>query len=614
MRDGGVLTEWAVLGRFAPPATVDSVAQALDIDYLRASGGESRAVFRFGSAVGVATDQGKEITLDPRRVQADSAGVIDLGTGMSGSRFGVSYAFCIIESFIDCRVRCFVGSRGAVCVWVNGERLLHRREVSDTCVPLGFCFDSPLVQGHNRVLAKVAGSAGALRLCFEVYEMRDTLAPYLNHVDTLMLDMAALEVSASPPRIRGALLCNVPAPSHLFDATVSVTVPTLGAQAREPIVTTTVYVGREFELTLPDSCAGRGPVQVRARMKFGPGKSLAAVRPVWLGSVGMEFEALKARVAKLLGGAQGRIDGRNFSGRRDGRIALLLSGGALDWCSDFLGRPQEHASDAWLRQLSYCRENCDLAEHLLAGGTVPSRVSYPVLLRVDGIPDEDSGHAYDPAQWLEYKYPEQFQGYGQEAGEGYRCWIYLPEKTGTRKRPLLLSLHGFALRGRDIDRVRTFGPGGYALSVPEFPFLVLTPQCGERSLWHGPTLRALVEVFAECEAADWRRISVTGQDMGAFAAWNQVCSYPSLFAAAVPLGGGGDDRKACAASGVAVWAFRGGRDNLVPSEVSQKIVDAVRKCGMRVLELSVYDESDHDLAEVVYGKARLYKWLESRRK
>jgi len=39
---------------------------------------------------------------------------------------------------------------------------------------------------------------------------------------------------------------------------------------------------------------------------------------------------------------------------------------------------------------------------------------------------------------------------------------------------------------------------------------------------------------------DTNRIYVTGLSLGGFGAWDQITQNPSLYAAAVPLSGGGD--------------------------------------------------------------------------
>src|SRR5688572_21490851 len=43
--------------------------------------------------------------------------------------------------------------------------------------------------------------------------------------------------------------------------------------------------------------------------------------------------------------------------------------------------------------------------------------------------------------------------------------------------PLLLFLHGAGERGNDLELVKKHGPPKLVESVPEFPFVVVSPQC-----------------------------------------------------------------------------------------------------------------------------------------
>lgn len=49
--------------------------------------------------------------------------------------------------------------------------------------------------------------------------------------------------------------------------------------------------------------------------------------------------------------------------------------------------------------------------------------------------------------------------------------------------PLIFFLHGSSLRGENLDLVKEYGPTWIAEQRPDFPFVVLAPQCPEGDDW-----------------------------------------------------------------------------------------------------------------------------------
>ncbi|MBI1355581.1 MAG: hypothetical protein GC160_14680 [Acidobacteria bacterium] len=80
---------------------------------------------------------------------------------------------------------------------------------------------------------------------------------------------------------------------------------------------------------------------------------------------------------------------------------------------------------------------------------------------------------------------------------------------------------------------------------------------------------------------DADRLYVTGYSMGAFGAWIAISRHPSLFAAAVPISGGGDPTHV-AETQAAVWAFHGAADAVVPASRSREMVQALEAAGKPV--------------------------------
>ena len=92
-----------------------------------------------------------------------------------------------------------------------------------------------------------------------------------------------------------------------------------------------------------------------------------------------------------------------------------------------------------------------------------------------------------------------------------------------------------------------------------------------------------------------------------------LAKHPKLFAAAVPICGEGDPTQATKMNRVPIWVFHGDKDNTVPLQRSQEMVDAVTKAGGNV-KLTVYPGVGHNSWSETYANPKVYKWLLSHRR
>ena len=67
--------------------------------------------------------------------------------------------------------------------------------------------------------------------------------------------------------------------------------------------------------------------------------------------------------------------------------------------------------------------------------------------------------------------------------------------------------------------------------------------------------------------------------MGGFGCWHLAARRPELFAAVVPLCGGGNIDNAESLVNVPIWAVHGDQDESVPVDESRKMIDAIRRAG-----------------------------------
>ena len=198
--------------------------------------------------------------------------------------------------------------------------------------------------------------------------------------------------------------------------------------------------------------------------------------------------------------------------------------------------------------------------------------------------------------------------------------LFLPKGYKERKTerwPLILFLHGAGERGNDIWKVAVHGPPRNVANDPDFPFIVVSPQCPEGQIWSNDTLLALLDELTRKYPVDKERLYLTGLSMGGYGTWSLGLTYPEKFAAIVPICGGGElitillssGEKAGALKSLGVWAFHGAKDPVVPLQESERMVDFLKKAGISEAKLTVYPEAGHDAWTETYRNPELYDWL-----
>jgi predicted peptidase len=96
--------------------------------------------------------------------------------------------------------------------------------------------------------------------------------------------------------------------------------------------------------------------------------------------------------------------------------------------------------------------------------------------------------------------------------------------------------------------------------------------------------------------------------MGGFGTWALAASQPQRFAALAPICGGGQPIWAKRLAHIPQWVFHGAKDDVVPIEHSERMVEALKRKGCDV-RFTVYPEAEHDSWTAAYDTPELYEWL-----
>jgi predicted peptidase len=198
--------------------------------------------------------------------------------------------------------------------------------------------------------------------------------------------------------------------------------------------------------------------------------------------------------------------------------------------------------------------------------------------------------------------------------------LFLPkgyEAKGQKRWPLMLFLHGAGERGTNLSKLTVHGPPKIVKNRPDFPFILVSPQCPEGEVWSNETLLALLDDVIRKHKVDTNRVYLTVLSMGGYGTWSLGIRYPERFAAIAPICGGGETisvllagrQKGAALKSLGVWAFHGAKDPVVKLEESERMIAALKKAGVKDLDLTVYPDAQHDSWTETYANEKLYDWF-----
>lgn len=126
--------------------------------------------------------------------------------------------------------------------------------------------------------------------------------------------------------------------------------------------------------------------------------------------------------------------------------------------------------------------------------------------------------------------------------------------------------------------------------------------------------RAIAQLVRELVAAypiDPRRVSITGESMGATGTWSMLYRFPDVFSAAVTLSGRSDPAIAPEIAHVPVRSFHGKHDSISLLSNSTTMTDALRRAGADA-ELTILD-AGHGIADLTWTRD-LYRWMTGQRR
>ena len=217
--------------------------------------------------------------------------------------------------------------------------------------------------------------------------------------------------------------------------------------------------------------------------------------------------------------------------------------------------------------------------------------------------------------------------------EGYKSRLYIPNER-SKKLPLIVAFHGAGSRGSENRlqiRKKVAVTNIWLRYQRQYPCYVYAPQCRlkERWIetdWHKGNYdfedinasKSFEEVEKTLEAIlghydiDLNRIYIVGNSMGGFAVWYFLIKNPNLFAAALPICGGGDCKKIERLRNVPIWTCHGMLDTEIPVEATRQLYNALVNCGGNI-QYTEYSELGHNVWDAFLqgneGNNEVIEWL-----
>ncbi len=188
----------------------------------------------------------------------------------------------------------------------------------------------------------------------------------------------------------------------------------------------------------------------------------------------------------------------------------------------------------------------------------------------------------------------------------------------TRQYPLIVCLHHGGAHGKDNMQQLSADPAPFLMELPtrrKYPAFLFMPQSPKGMGFSGAYGNASVDslVFRTMRELmgrlpiDRKRIYVLGISGGGYGSWHFASMHPELFAAAIPICGGGDPQYGPHLVDVPIWAFHGARDKLAPVAHSRDMITAIRKAGGHP-KYTEYEFAGHGIWDNV-SKEGIMEWM-----
>jgi len=197
--------------------------------------------------------------------------------------------------------------------------------------------------------------------------------------------------------------------------------------------------------------------------------------------------------------------------------------------------------------------------------------------------------------------------------------MYVPGGySAATKYPLVLFLHGVGENGNNNTSQlnnRANGAFVFAEQAANPAFMIAPQNWNGASGWGSPVLRTQILAVIQKAQNDYNidkdRIYVVGLSNGGAGTWDQLNTYPWLYAAGVPCCGWGTATEKI--KNIPVWNFHAANDPTVGIASSDNVINGLRNLGGNPI-YTRYDTGGHGSWGPAYQTPEMVNWLFAQRR
>lgn len=177
--------------------------------------------------------------------------------------------------------------------------------------------------------------------------------------------------------------------------------------------------------------------------------------------------------------------------------------------------------------------------------------------------------------------------------------------------PLLLWLHDYNLRGRDLVELQDTDEMRYLREESDLPAIIIAPQCPPYDDWgiHQEAIHMLIDDPVAMRGVDAKRRWLVGSGMGSIGAVRLAYQRPDDFAALVLLTGMGEPDFMNYLRHIPLWIFHGLEDEEAPVEHAELLYYNHGRA-----RYSSFSLSRRDLWTEVILRTTVLQWLQEQTK
>lgn len=194
---------------------------------------------------------------------------------------------------------------------------------------------------------------------------------------------------------------------------------------------------------------------------------------------------------------------------------------------------------------------------------------------------------------------------------GYNFWVYTPLEYyyTLETTPVIVFLHGQSLCGRDLNRVRRYGPLHAIVKGRQVDALVVVPQ-NPGGAWSPKKVNDVLDWVKKNYECDTTRVYVIGMSLGGYGTLDFAGTYPDKVAAAIAMCGGTTLKDVQGLGKLPLWIIHGTADKAVPISNSKTVVSALQAAGNdKRLRYDWWKGAGHGAPARVFYMRKAYEWL-----